>query len=289
MRGVGEMKGKALRRALASTDAIRINSDIPIISDSTALVSPDDAKQMLEKNKHNRPVNWNKVEEFADIMRRGDWKLHPQGIILDPNGNILTGQTRLWAIIYADVSVYMRISRGSPSDTAFVIDRGRPQSARDLSSRRTERKHSPTEASVARCVCILRGINKPSSDDIASGLMEKDQNLKQALKECVGEKKSKSFLMNLALSSNLQIKGNIISLVPKSKILADELEQKLLPYSVHSCWGRGVSFGMAMRKAMEIVESHSQNIDKEIFKCMRTQRVYNTCMAWNDATWFGKI
>ena len=253
------MKGKALRRALASTDAIRINSDIPIISDSTALVSPDDAKQMLEKNKHNRPVNWNKVEEFADIMRRGDWKLHPQGIILDPNGNILTGQTRLWAIIYADVSVYMRISRGSPSDTAFVIDRGRPQSARDLSSRRTERKHSPTEASVARCVCILRGINKPSSDDIASVLTEKDQNLKQALKECVGEKKSKSFLMVLgAIIQSTDKAETLSSLVPKSKILADELEQKLLPYSVHSCWGRGVSFGMAMRKAMEIVESHSQ-------------------------------
>lgn len=247
---------RAMRRALATSQAIRINSGVPAITDTTELISPADAKEMLTKNHHNRPVNWNKVEEFAETMRRGEWKLHPQGIILDPEGNILTGQTRLWAIIYADVTLYMRVSRGSPSDTATVIDRGRPQSARDLSTRSTERKHSPTEASVARCVCILRGSVKPSTDDIAAVIVEKDEILRQLLRKCSGTKKSKSLLMVLGAIAEVAMTAERASLLAgRSQEMSDELERKLLPYLVQSCWGRGVSFGMAMRKAFEIVSA----------------------------------
>jgi hypothetical protein len=248
------MKGRALRRALMTTDVIRINSDIPAITDTTELISPEDAKQMLKRNARNRPVNWNKVEEFAAIMRRGDWKLHPQGIILDPEANILTGQTRLWAIVHAGVAIYMRVSRGSPADTAFVIDRGRPQSARDLSTRKTERKHSPTEASIVRCICVLRGQPKPSVDEIAHVIVEKDAILREVLKQCAGTKKDKALLMILgAIAETCDTVEAASSLASKSRVLADCLEQSLLPYSVQSCWGRGVSFGMAMRKAQEAV------------------------------------
>lgn len=250
---------KALRRALETTDVIRVNADIPAIIDTTELLSPDDAKEMLKRNKNNRPVNWNKVEEFAGIMRAGEWKLHPQGIILDPQGNVLTGQTRLWAIVHASVAVYMRVSRGSPPDTAFVIDRGRPQSARDLSTRQTERKHSPTEASVARCVCVLRGSPKPTVDEIAYVLVEKSAILAGMLKQCAGAKKEKAMLMILGAIAETCIREDTASsLAKRSKVLSDHLEQALLPYSVQSCWGRGVSFGMAMGKAKEIVQREAR-------------------------------
>ena len=248
------MKGKALRRALMTSDVVRINTDVPAITDTTELISPEDAEEMLKRNSRNRPVNWNKVEEYAAIMRRGDWQLHPQGIILDPEGNILTGQTRLWAIIHAGIAVYMRVSRGSPADTAFVIDRGRPQSARDLSTRKTERKHSPTEASIARCVCVLRGQPKPSVDEIAAVMTEKSVIMAAILKQCAGTKKEKALLMILGAIAELSTGADEASaLAKRSKMLADQLEQALLPYSVQSCWGRGVSFGMAMRKASEVI------------------------------------
>jgi len=249
------MKGRALRRALITSDAIRINSEVPMITDTTELISPDDAKEMLKRNAANRPVNWNKVDEFAQIMRRGEWQLHPQGIILDPNGNILTGQTRLWAIVHSGVSIYMRVSRGSPAETAFVIDRGRPQSSRDLSTRRTERKHSPIEASIARCICVLRGQQKPSVDEIAEVIVEKNTILSNVLKQCAGAKKDKAMLMILgAIAETCTDVEGASSLAKKSRIFADQLERALLPYSVQSCWGRGVSFGMAMQKAQETIQ-----------------------------------
>ena len=241
---------KSMRRALA-TNPVRINSGIPEITDRTELVSPQDAEEMLKRNKNNRPINWKKVEEFSETMRRGEWQLHPQGIILDPEGNILTGQTRLWAIVYSGTPVYLRISRGSPAETAFVIDRGRPQSARDLAARKTSRKHSPTEASISRAICILRGQSRPSTDEIFAVMTEKNDLLKHVTKECSGTKKDKSVLMILAAIVEQQ-KGSLVSRV---RVLADKLERELLPYSANACWGRGASFGMAMKKAAEVVGS----------------------------------
>jgi hypothetical protein len=241
---------KSMRRALATNAAIRINSDLPEIHDQTQLISPDDAKEILTRNDRNRPINWHKVEEFAEIMRQGEWKLTPQGIILDGSGNILTGQTRLWAIVYAGISVYMRVSRGTPADAAFVIDRGRPQSARDLASRRTERKHGPTEASMARCISILRGHAKPTPDQIAAVLTEKSAVFERILADTAGSKKDKAMLMILAAIAERYPDAADLT---GSRILADKLESQLLPYSAQSCWGRGASFGMALKKAMEIV------------------------------------
>jgi hypothetical protein len=242
-----------MRRALETpAAAIQVNTDLPTISDETQLIGPGEAKELLTRNQHNRPVNWNKVEEFAEIMRRGEWQLTPQGIILDNAGNILTGQTRLWAIVYADKAIYMRVSRGTHAESAFVLDRGRPQTARDLSSRRTDRKHSPTEASIARCVCVLRGEAKPSPDDIAAVLVEKEWILKHLIKETAGDKKDKAMLMILGAIAELGSDGES-NCVAGSRRMADQLESQLLPYSASLCWGRGASFGMALQKARTIV------------------------------------
>ena len=165
------LKGKALRRALETTDVLRVNADVPLIVTTTELITPTIAKDMLRRNPHNRPINWSKVEEYAETMRVGRWRLHDQGIMLDTADNVLTGQKRLWAVIKAGVNVYMRISRGNPPETAAVIDRGVPQSSRDLAARETGRLHSPTEASLARAILVLRGNLKPSADVIAAVLL----------------------------------------------------------------------------------------------------------------------
>src|SRR5678815_3587241 len=104
------MKGnKAMRRALQTSDAIRVNSDVPLIVDTTELITPEVAQEMLNHNKGNRPVNWNQVEQYAAMMKAGEFKLTAQGIVLDKTGNLLTGQTRLWAVVLSNCSVYMRV------------------------------------------------------------------------------------------------------------------------------------------------------------------------------------
>lgn len=247
------IKGKALRRALETNDAIRIAGKVPLIVDKTELITPEIAQEMLKKNNNNRPINWNKVEEYADIMRKGEWKLHSQGIILDPSGNILTGQKRLWAIIYSDTAVYMRVSRGCPSNTVRLIDRGTPQTSKDLASRETKRKHSTTELSIARAMLILSG-KKPTADAIADIMIERSEDLATVLKESKGTKKTRAVLMVLAAiiqsTTNTQ---NLIRLTKEIEILAHNLERQLEPANAEKCWGRGAAFSLAMEQARKII------------------------------------
>lgn len=247
------MKGKALRRALQSGDAIRINADIPLITDKTELITPERAQEMLQKNKGNRPVNWEKVEEYSEIMKRGEWKLHAQGLILDGKENIITGQTRLWAVVYSGRPVYFRVSRGSSPDTANFIDRGRPQSARDLATRKTEKKHSPAEASIARCIGILRGNPHPSIDDIAKIIIEKNNIIATALHESHGTKKTKAVLMILSAICECSKTNDDTKVVAKQTAkFSERLDAALQPHTAEKCWGKGTAFAMALEQARRI-------------------------------------
>ena len=131
-------------------------------------------------------------------MKAGEWKFHSQGIIIDNNGNLLTGQKRLWAVIKSNTNQYFRVSKGSPPDTAEFIDRGVPQSSRDLASRKTERKHSLQEGSIVRGVLALEGNVKPSLDDIAAGMVAHAPTLEIIMEQTRRIKKTKSLYMVLA-------------------------------------------------------------------------------------------
>lgn len=255
-----KLKGKALRRVMEAKDLIRINGDVPLIVDTTELITPDMASEMLKHNTNNRPINWRKVEEYANIMISGAWKLHSQGIVFDEKGVLLTGQKRLWAVVYSGVSVYMRVSRGCPADTVRIMDRGEPQSARDIASRETERKHSPVEASIVRGIAILHGITAPSKDILADLIITNKDRLKIILNETKGTKKTKLLLMAMAAiceqsKSDNDVKNNIKSV----EEIATDLERKLFPSDANRCWGRGVGFVLAMELARKCVDSYISN------------------------------
>ena len=246
---------KALRRAFKVSDGIRISGNVPLITDTTELITPQIAQDMLKHNTNNRPINWRKVEEYADIMAKGRWKLHSQGIVFDENGVLLTGQKRLWAVIYSETNVYMRVSRGCPADTVRMLDRGEPQSARDLAARETERKHSPTETSIARGISVLRGVNKPSRDILADILVEKAEILKIVQDETKGTKKTKPILMILAaICKEHNDIDKIRDLAHKVEGIAQKLEQSLHPSTADKCWGKGVAFVLAMESAKKCVQ-----------------------------------
>jgi hypothetical protein len=248
------MKGKALRRALASIEATkRIHSNIPAISSSMEMIGPTEAQEMLKHNVNNRPLNWNQVEAYAIIMKKGEWKPSPQGIVFDKDGNLLTGQTRLTAIFMSDATVPMMVSRGCPPETAFILDRGRPQSARDLATRMTERKHSPTEASICRAICFLHGHLRPSTDEIAMVLAENGPTLELIMEGTKGSPKTKAALMILAAICDLggpQIETRVLRL----DTYIDRLTDRLRPHTPEQCWGKGTAFAMALEQAKQIIQ-----------------------------------
>ncbi len=248
---------KALRRALDTKDAYRIGGQrpIPLIQDKTELITPEIAQQMLESNKKNRPINWKRVEQYAVIMRAEEWELNPQGIVFDKNGDLQTGQQRLWAVIYSKKSIYMRVSRGSPSTIGKVLDRGMPQSARDLATRDTGRKHSPVEASIARAILVLKGTLKPSTDMLAEQIRGDDHLVARILKETSGTKKTKPIMMILAaICADISEIKRACDLAKRVEELGSKLEKDLEPESAERCWGRGAAFTLAMERAKKIVD-----------------------------------
>ncbi len=255
------MKGRALRRALETRDVDRIAGDVPLIQDTTELITPDVAYQMLERNKNNRPINWKKVEDYSAAMARGEWLLHAQGIVLDSAGNVLTGQKRLWAVIYSGASVYMRVSRGNPPESARLIDRHDPQSARDLAARGTGRKHRPTEASIARGILSLDGVLRPSIDQVAGVIETHSKVLEFLLAETTGTKKTRAVLMILAAAARECAGPNAMAQPWLRRIarnidgMATKLATSLTPQTPESCWGRGAAFSLAMAKARDVVHA----------------------------------
>lgn len=248
------VKGKALRRALETKDAMRITGEIPLIVDTTELITPAIAQEMLKHNKTNRPINWRKVEEYSDLMANDQWKLHSQGIIFDPNGNILTGQKRLWAVVYSGKDVLMRVSRGCPADTVRILDRGTPQTARDMAARETKRKHTAVENSIVRGFLVLNGYKTPSPDKIADVMIEKSETLEDILTETKGTKKTRAILMILgAACFAAHDRATLARLLKSVEVMASKLEKALAPATADKCWGRGVAFVMAMDQAIKVV------------------------------------
>lgn len=255
---------KALKRALETKDVIRINADLPLLTDETELVTPDLAREYLKRNKRNRPINWKKVTEYENIMRAGKWALHSQGIIFDAEGNILTGQSRLWAVIHADTAVYMRVSRGNPASVAPLLDRGRPQSARDLATRRTERDHALLEVSLARAISALKGRLRPSTDELAEILTQNSEKSKVVLAETAGRKKGKAEQMILAAVCMIATSPDEVRrLMFHVERLAEKLDEMLAPRGAEQHWGKGLAFTVAMEKARALVEPVAQGLIKK--------------------------
>jgi len=227
----------------------RLINSIPLIQDTTEFITPEKARLYLEKNKNNRPVNWPKVEEYKKLMLADKWKLHPQGIIFDDKDFLLTGQKRLWAIIYSGKGQYMRVSRGTPTATETLIDRGMAQTNRDLASRKTERKHSPIEASLCRARLALEGNTKPSIDQMAQELIEHSDALEKIIEACRRVKKNKEHYMILGAMLHARDLGNL----GKVDIMAKILVKRLEPTEVAKCWNKGAVFTLAMKTALEIV------------------------------------
>lgn len=96
------------------------------------------AEKLLERNTLNRPLRTSHAEELARRMTTpGVWKLNNATIGIASNGDVLDGQHRLWAFIFAskthpDLSIEMLVVEGLDPDVFDTIDTGRPRSASDV-------------------------------------------------------------------------------------------------------------------------------------------------------------
>jgi len=87
-------------------------------------VTPETAAKWLQKNVGNRPVNHRHVAKLSADITAGRFQQTHQGIAFDKNGFLIDGQHRLLAIVNANSSVELLVSRGAPTRIREVIDTG---------------------------------------------------------------------------------------------------------------------------------------------------------------------
>jgi hypothetical protein len=96
------------------------------------LITPFQAKGLLEANVKNRRVKQPVVKRYADDMANGKWKQDTgETIKISENGVILDGQHRLLAIVKSNVSLYFHVAYDVPDDSFDVIDTGSVRNASD--------------------------------------------------------------------------------------------------------------------------------------------------------------
>lgn len=99
------------------------------VTTRTITVTPEMATKWLEKNVNNRrlnkPLEDRQVQAYARDMKAGHWRLTGEPIIFDWNGDLLNGQHRLWACIFADAPFQTVVTYGVDPESRIVIDTGR--------------------------------------------------------------------------------------------------------------------------------------------------------------------
>jgi hypothetical protein len=100
-------------------------------------ITPEYAIEVLEtKNPRNRTVSEGIVQAYATDIKNKKWLTTHQGIAFDEKGNLIDGQHRLWAVVFANQEVEMNVTRDIPMKTVRngievytmdTIDRNRPR------------------------------------------------------------------------------------------------------------------------------------------------------------------
>jgi hypothetical protein len=120
-------------------------------------ITPALAAEWLEKAKAdpNRPLVRSTWEGYAEMMRRGQWKLTHQGICWSDSGSLMDGQHRLKAITESGVSLEMVVAFGCSPDVFYALDRGKGRTPGQL-ARFAGINNAVARMAVARVVTVLR-------------------------------------------------------------------------------------------------------------------------------------
>jgi len=96
------------------------------------VITPEMAKQWIQKNNFNRPLKQKLVENYVRQIESGNWRRTHQGIAFDEEGVVLDGQHRLYAIIRTGQSVPMLVFLNENQSVHESIDGGKQRTLLDV-------------------------------------------------------------------------------------------------------------------------------------------------------------
>jgi hypothetical protein len=123
----------------------------------TEKISPQLAASYLALNKQNRPVREAAVAEMAADIRARRWRTTHQGIAFDWDGNLRDGQHRLQAIIEANLTVEMVVTRGIDPEACDAIDLSRRRTFTDFEVLSGNRDFTKGHEATLRAMFAIEG------------------------------------------------------------------------------------------------------------------------------------
>lgn len=117
------------------------------------VLTPNRASELLEKNTHNRSVNWRLVDRLRAAIEAGEWLFNAQPIQIATDGTILDGQHRLLACVKAGMPIQVLIVWQAQMETQETMDTGKSRSIADILRLRGYRNHDAV-AALARRVAV---------------------------------------------------------------------------------------------------------------------------------------
>lgn len=168
------------------------------VSASVMLVTPTQARRWLDQNiENNRSVRLRHVAWLAEAMRRGEWRLNGETVVIADTGKLLDGQHRLLAIETSDEPQWMVVVTGVDEKEAFLtIDRGIDRQMKDQLHFLGIHNSAKMASLVRAIITSERGLHtaalrKPHDDEIRDRI-EKEHDALQDILSVIDSKAARS-------------------------------------------------------------------------------------------------
>lgn len=86
------------------------------------LVTPKYAEELLKMNVSNRKVRRSKVDSLAESMKKGEWELSNDAIVISEGNILLNGQHRLLAVVKSGVACNFIVFTGATDSSFGIMD-----------------------------------------------------------------------------------------------------------------------------------------------------------------------
>lgn len=122
------------------------------IASEWILVTPEQAREWLTHNTHNRNLRAVKMSQYEHDMQDEHWVTTHQGIAFCREGRLLDGQHRLHAIVESDHPQWMLVTTGLDPEAQKFMDRGATRSPSDFMNGR----NAPLRVAAIRLALAIR-------------------------------------------------------------------------------------------------------------------------------------
>lgn len=114
------------------------------------VITPDYAEELLKMNINNRVLRPKKVAELAEAMKKGEWELSNDAIVISEGNILLNGQHRLMAVVKSGVACPFILYTGAEDSSFDIMDTPVIRRVADVIARKGGKNTVQMETTIAR-------------------------------------------------------------------------------------------------------------------------------------------